>query len=148
MSAAVETRRYVFNFVLQKVGNESDADDIVQVAFMRAFVHPPDDLRVFRTYVCTIARNLVCDRWNRRRHFANIEDVAIEADDAYERVDARVDLSAGFDVLNKDERELLTLTMGGASLPEVASVQGTPNGTANFRAFSARQKLRRWFEGV
>lgn len=58
----------VFSFVLSKVHNENDADEITVSVFSKVLVKLDlfDPAYPFKTWLLTIARNMVIDFWRRR----------------------------------------------------------------------------------
>ena len=56
--------RSVFRVAYRITGNESDADEIVQETFMRAYreIHRYESRASFATWIHTIARNLAVDK--------------------------------------------------------------------------------------
>ncbi|MGH9238371.1 MAG: RNA polymerase sigma factor [Vicinamibacterales bacterium] len=59
--------RDVWTYVYHVTNNATDADDIVQEAFLRLFqTDLPSDEETLRRYVFRVAGNLIADRWRRR----------------------------------------------------------------------------------
>ncbi len=61
--------RSVFRLAFRITGNESDADEIVQETFMRAYreIHRYESRASFATWIHTIARNLALDTLRKNR---------------------------------------------------------------------------------
>src|ERR1051325_5579290 len=64
------TSRALRAYVFRVVGNASDADDIVQEAFLRMLRAdaPAENDEHLRRYLYRVASNLIVDRWRRRKH--------------------------------------------------------------------------------
>jgi RNA polymerase sigma-70 factor (ECF subfamily) len=142
----------IFYIAFQYMRNHEEANDLVQVVFMRAYQHlrslRPD--RPFARWIATIARNAALDALRRRRRSETIEplqptllpgpeDAVIRQDDAY-RVRAAVD------ALPERFRAAITLHyFSGLNYRESAETLGVPLGT--IKTFISRGK-RRMYEAL
>lgn len=140
-------RAGIFYLAFQYLRNHEEANDIVQVVFMRAYQHlrslPRD--RPFARWIVTIARNAALDALRRRRRAETLEplqpttlpgpeDTAVQLDEAY-RVRAAVD------ALPKRFRAAIVLHyFVGLNYRESAHELGVPLGT--IKTFIARGKRR------
>jgi RNA polymerase sigma-70 factor, ECF subfamily len=140
-------RAGIYFLMFQYMRNHEEANDLVQVVFMRAYQHlrslRPD--RPFARWIVTIARNAALDALRRRRRTETIEplqptllpgpeDAVIQQDDAY-RVRAAVD------ALPERFRAAITLHyFAGLNYRESADTLGVPLGT--IKTFIARGKRR------
>ncbi len=69
----------IYQFVLYKVGNQHDAQDIAQETFIRAFralSRYQERNASFRTYLGRIALNLIADHWRRLGRAPQTVDIA------------------------------------------------------------------------
>jgi len=133
-------------------GNEADARDATQDAFISAWRHLPN-LREPEKLDAWLGRILVnaCRQILRRR--GRVRDVSIDvaaslADPkaSAEGTDLRSILAA-FDRLSIEERTLLTLHhLQHRPVAEIAGVLGIPVGTVKWRLHQARQALQRAIE--
>ncbi len=144
------------------LGNEEDAQDAVQDAFVKALRHLDDfDGRSgFLTWLLKIVHNAALDagRKRKRRPTVRIDDAekggaeaAIHDDPALglHREDLKKSLNAALDRLSPVTRSAFVLfAEAGLSYKEIAIVQDVPIGTIMSRIFSARQKLQSYLEGV
>ena len=142
-------------FVLRRVGNETDAADIAQQAFVAAAA----GLRTFRgeagvsTWIFGIATNLARNFLNRaphRRHLFESADVLDEFEapetDPCEALSRRQTLtlvaSAINDLPSCMAQALLLVCVDGASYEEAARQLGVPVGTVRSRISRARGSIR------
>lgn len=154
-------RRYrprIYALALHMTGSESDADDIAQDAFLRAFSKLPEfeGRSEFFTWVYRIAlhRALNAKRDKKRRPTVDMEDPrvskAVTADAwgdprrAAELRETYGRLLAAFDLLSPLLRTTIVLViLQGLSHAEAAVVLGTNEGTIAWRVHEARAQLRR-----
>jgi RNA polymerase sigma-70 factor, ECF subfamily len=153
-------RRYrprIFALALHMTGSPSDADDIVQDAFVRAFRNLGrfEGRSEFFTWLYRIALNRALNvrRDRSRRRTQDIDDPRV---DAAVQVDAGGDphramelrqtyghLVRAFDRLSPLLRTTVALTMmQGLSYPEAAVVLEATEGTIAWRIHEARKQLR------
>jgi len=150
-------RRRIYALGLHMTGRASDADDITQDAFLRAY----DKLDTFQgksqffTWLYRIAlyRALNIRRSRQRRRAVDIDDVRIEAAvsvDAHssplhlaEMKQEYAHLLEAFDRLSPTLSTTVALTtLQGLSHKEAAVVLDTTEGTIAWRVHEARRKLR------
>ena len=137
---ATALRAYVFRVV----GNASDADDIVQEAFLRML---RADLAVrdeeqLRRYLYRVASNLMVDRWRRSRHEEG-EDMMPEASSPRPRYEDDAAVAKIFEELKPRERALLWLAyVEGESHEEIASSLGVGRRGVRVMLFRAKRHLR------
>lgn len=144
------------------LGNEQDALDAVQDAFIKALVHLGnfDGRSGFRTWLLRIVTNASLDagRKRRRRKILTLDDgengvieAAVEDDPSsgLNREDLRRTLHAALDTLSDAIRSTFILRAeAGLSYEEIAACQGVPIGTVMSRLYYARQKLQAYLEGT
>jgi len=136
------------------LGNEADAQDATQEAFVAAWRHLPR-LRDPERFDAWFGRILVnaCRMALRTRR--GVREIAIDGDGRDtpftvrrpDPADTAVDAMAfdrAFDRLSVDERAILTLHhLEARGLPEVAAILGIPVGTVKSRLLRARRALER-----
>jgi RNA polymerase sigma-70 factor (ECF subfamily) len=134
------------------LGNEADAQDATQEAFVAAWRHLPR-LREVDRFEAWFGRIVVNACRQQLRHRGVVREIAMPVD-AGERnfaqhgqAEASIDSIAfdrAFDRLSVDERAILTLHHGdGRGLDEVAAILGIPVGTVKSRLLRARRALER-----
>jgi len=145
----------VYRLTLAIVGNEADAADATQDAFVAAWrqVRSLRDASRVDAWLGRIAINAarMVVRGRRRRSVREIRGVDAAAIPAVvdpastgfspaER-DGRA-LAAALERLDPDRRVILALRhLEGRGIPEIAAILGIPEGTAKSRLFSARKAL-------
>lgn len=150
-------RHRIFALALHMTGSPSDADDITQDAFVRAFrsMDRFEGRSEFFTWLYRIALNRALNvrRDQARRRTADLDDprvvVAIAVDSggdpgrALELRETYVCLVKAFDRLSPVLRTTVALTMmQGLSYPEAAVVLETTEGTVAWRIHEARKQMR------
>jgi RNA polymerase sigma-70 factor (ECF subfamily) len=153
-------RRYrprIFALALHLTGRRSDADDITQDAFLRAYakIHDFEGRSEFFTWLYRIAlhRALNVRRDRGRRKTVDIEDprveYAVRIDShgdprrAVELHDMYSQLLAAFDRLSPTLRTTVVLTtLQGLSYKEAAVVLDSTEGTIAWRVHEARRQMR------
>lgn len=143
----------VYRFVASRVGRPSDAEDLTQTVFVRAFeALPRYEVRgsPFGGWLFRLARNTVIDHVRTRREHIELEVVTNRAteDAGPEAVAAlRDDLDAvarALKELTEDQREVIALRFfAGLSAKEAAEAMGRQEGTIRGLQFRAIGALRR-----
>jgi len=148
-------RTPLFRFVVRRIGNPADAEDIAQQTFVEAF----SSLETFRgqsqlsTWLYGIAMNLVRNYLNRAPHrvhkYESDEVLTMMADDAdgpdalVERMELLTRLYAEVDTLSSDLRQVfLLVAIEGRSYEEAAQTLNIPIGTVRSRLFRAREAIK------
>lgn len=154
----------VYNFVARMVGDSSEAEDIAQEAFVKAFRNLPSfrGAASFQTWLYRIANNLTIDSVRRRQRRDNTFslDAPLENDEsqvARELEDVSVTGPSGRletaelqRVVHKAIRELspklrtvvVLYELQGLSYEEIADILRVPLGTVKSRLFNARMELK------
>jgi RNA polymerase sigma-70 factor, ECF subfamily len=148
--------------LVQLVSNREEAEDLMQEAFVHAFVK----LETFRgdsaffTWLYRIAYNLTIDFRRRRRAETVLDrtqilptneplDTAESAQQRLERSERAEQLYLALDSLESDRRDILILRdIEGFSYQEVARILDLPIGTVRSRLHRARMELREQLQGV
>jgi len=153
-------RRYrprIFALALHLTGRRSDADDITQDAFLRAYskINEFEGRSQFFTWLYRIAlhRALNVKRDQGRRRSVDVDDprvaAAVEVDAmgdprrAIELTDVYSHLLAAFDLISPVLRTTVVLTvLQGLSYKEAAIVLDSTEGTIAWRVHEARAQMR------
>ena len=138
------TCRALRAYVYRVVANASDADDIVQEAFLRMLRAqvPADDEEHLRRYLYRVASNLIVDRWRRRKHEQGAEMIE-EPTTPRPRYEDEADIAKIFSELKARDRALLWLAyVEGESHEEIASSLGVGRRGVKVMLFRARRRLR------
>jgi RNA polymerase sigma-70 factor (ECF subfamily) len=148
-------QQFVYNLAWRALGDEREAEDAAQEAFVRAWLALPNfrGQAQFRTWLYRIVTNLCCNRLPRlRRELTALADdqaqtVVDEATpDPAARLEAeeqRAFLHRQIDALPESYRLLVLLRyQQGLPYEEIAAVLSLPLGTVKTGLFRARARLR------
>lgn len=144
-------RRYhspIYRFLYRQTGDSTLADDLTQEIFIRLLAYRGTAPTRFKTWVYTIASNLIRDHFKSARY--RYEQATDFADDTHEVADAVGDASTERDEiiealakLTPDHREVLILRFyQDLKLEEIAEVTGAPLGTVKSRLFHALKGMK------
>ncbi|MDX2149345.1 MAG: RNA polymerase sigma factor [Bryobacteraceae bacterium] len=150
--------RAVFRLAFRITGNESDAEDVVQEAFLRAYkqLHRYESRSAFGTWLYRIASNYALDLLRSRKRHDDQELVPEEraaTDPAPDRLVYAGQLQERLDAvmaeLSPQERTAFVLRhLEGQSIEEIGAVLGLGVSATKNSIFRAVQKLRRGLEPV
>jgi RNA polymerase sigma-70 factor, ECF subfamily len=148
-------KRPILNFVYRLLGNASDADDVAQEAFVRAYQNirkfSPGRAR-FSTWLFQIARNAAIDhlRKRSRRHEELLDETTPAA--ASREVEANEiggRIASAVAELAEDQRTAFVLAeYHGKSYAEIAEIMDCSEKSVESRLYRARQSLRKKLEDV
>ena len=137
---------------VSSLGVREDVEDVVQETFVRAFANL-ERFRgesSFRTWACTIARNLVRDRARSlkfvRRQVPIEEEHAVTADDPHEdavagEMEGR--LVRAMERLSPMQRQVFTLRVAeGMAYKEIAEAVGSTEGAARVHYHNAMRTIK------
>lgn len=126
-------------------GNDADAADAAQDAFLDAFNHLArfDDAREFYPWFYVLLRNRCLKQRARARDRTSASEPVERAAPAAGPPEDLHDLRVGLDRLARDDRELIVLKhLDGWTYDELAERLEIPRGTVMSRLFHARQRLQ------
>lgn len=146
----------LYNSVVHLMGSAEDARDVVQDAFVQAFVKLDSFKRnsAFFTWLYRIAFNLAISHKRRKRPTTSIEqareaagaepvDGGLGPDGYAEQQDRAVQVRVALDALSEEHRKILVLReMEDCSYDEIAEVLDLPVGTVRSRLHRARLQLK------
>lgn len=143
--------RAVFRLAYRMTGNEQDAEDVVQEAFLRAFkqLNRYESRSSFSTWLYRIAANYSLDLIRARRKTDPVEDMVLaEPAAGPERLAESGQVQATLDIalasLTQQERTAFVLRhYEGLSIEEISGTLGINNNAAKHSVFRAVQKLRK-----
>lgn len=156
----LDNQKKVYNLALKMTGNENDALDIAQEAFLRAYT----GLRGFRgdskfsVWLYRLVYNLCVDHTRKKQRapvspltyidedgdFSDIEipDERYAPESAAEKRELREAVKKGIDDLPPKHREILVMReITGLSYEDIAAALGISEGTVKSRLSRARQNL-------
>lgn len=141
-------------------GDESDADDLVQETFLRAYRHWNTFERGSdcRSWLSTICRNAFYENRRRESRSTPVDDHELDSlasarahntamaggiDDMFSRIDLGPAIAAAIAGLEPHYRHVVLLVdVDGFSYEEVATVLDVPVGTVRSRLFRGRRRLQ------
>lgn len=144
----------VFNFLLRSLGDRRIAEDFLQETFLRVFAHREDyrPTAAFRTWLFTIARNLVVDQFRQRTTSPELETgealepVPDPGATPLQQAEARElgeRLQAAVLRLSPSQREVLLLSrFASLTHDEIAQVTGTSPEAVRVSLHRALRRLR------
>lgn len=138
-------------YVLSLCRNPALAEEIVQDAFVKAYLSLPDDVPSFPFWLMKVCRNLFIDRW-RHEKFLTGEEMPERGciDTAETELLQKEDVTAlyrGMERLSPSDRELLALHYFAARpVGEMAALLGLTPTAVRQRLHRARLRLRHIME--
>lgn len=155
-----DTHRQAHNMAMRLTGNSTEAEDLLQETFLRAFrfFHRYDENLPFTSWVYRIMTNLHIDNVRRRSRLktVSIEQSGSEGNQTWDLPDAKA--TADCDVMESTLEEPLQLGLKamtaefrtavvladveGLSYEEIADVMQTSVGTVRSRIHRGRKQLR------
>ncbi|MDQ5955033.1 MAG: polymerase sigma-70 factor, subfamily [Patescibacteria group bacterium] len=152
----------VYSFVVRFVGDQHDAEDIVQETFLKAWKSArsyKEEASKFKTWVLRIARNTAIDHLRKKKHvpfsaFDTEEGVNVLAEtvpDSEELPDEKLDRTLNAETLNHamqalapEAREILLLHYtNGLTFLEIGELLDQPQNTVKSRHHRAVLSLRK-----
>lgn len=144
-----QTSATLRNYVARVMGNVTNADDIVQEAYLRMLRRPPptDDPRELRAYLFRVASNLITDRWRRQKHEAAASEMPEALANSPDAV-RQFDMKRMFHRLRRRDRQLMWLAyVEEASHREIAATLGLRERSIRVMLSRAREKLTKLLRG-
>jgi len=141
-----EHRENLFSYLMRRTGDYYLSSDIMQESFARCLEYYGSSTRNV-SLLYTIARNALVDHFRRsKKDYHQVEDPEDTTNNQEHNLMVRQEyrqVLAGMEKLNKDEREILALTLSGElSYREIASIVGISKGNVKVRVHRVRMKLR------
>lgn len=148
----------VYSFLFRLTGDARDAEDLAQVAFLKAFrsLETFDLSRPFHSWLLAIAHHAALDHLRAKKTDLSLDheehplDPADGTDGPERLAEAALDgalVERLIAALPPPYREALLLRHGeGMSVEEVAATLRIPEGTVKIRLFRARELMRRKWE--
>lgn len=147
-------QRPVYGLCLRLLARESEAKEVAQEAFLRAWQHLErfDESRPFDVWVLAIARNLCLDLLRQRTrvktedvddHAPTLPSAEPTAEEHAMRGQEKRSLEQAMSTLSAQDREVLALYyVQKRTTKEIAGILDVAPGTIMARLFRAREKLR------
>ncbi len=144
----------IYRWMYRETRDPETAADFTAQTFVQAIQHlesyKPERATSFRSWLFTIARNLLRDSWRRYRPRGSMPEV-VDASPGPEEIAVHRtvldDLRVALDKLPERQAEIVELRLAGLTIREIAEIQGTSEDatkTAQTRAFkSLRTSMER-----
>lgn len=144
----------IYRWMYRETRDPETAADFTAQMFVQAIQHlesyKPERATSFRSWLFTIARNLLRDSWRRYRPRGSMPEV-VDASPGPEEIAVHRtvldDLRVALDKLPERQAEIVELRLAGLTIREIAEIQGTSEDatkTAQTRAFkSLRTSMER-----
>jgi RNA polymerase sigma-70 factor (ECF subfamily) len=159
--AAAERQLYethvdrVFRLAYRMTGDMTQAEDLTQDTFIRAFAKLADfrGESPFGGWLHRVATSVILTALQKRKQLQSVESLrddlsAVSGAGQAENPDLRRTLDRAIDELDDNHRLVFVMhDMEGYTHQEIASAMDTPVGTAKARLSRARQKLREMLSG-
>jgi RNA polymerase sigma-70 factor (ECF subfamily) len=144
-----ETAGSLRNYAARVLGNISQADDVVQEAYLRLLRHPPPtgNTQELRAYVFRVVSNLIKDGWRREKRESAIRELTTPSEDQRDGA-LRIDVKRTFLKLRVRDRQLLWLAyVEGESHREIAITLGLSENSVRVLLARARERLSNFLQG-
>jgi len=157
-------QRRVYNLIYRMVGNDQDAADLTQEAFVRIFNarHRLKSEETFLAWMRAIATNLCRDHFRKCKRTIradsldapvcleddevqqDVEDWSNNPERALDKKDMQEAVQGALETLSDEHRTVVVLHhIEGMDLKEIARELGVPEGTVKSRLARAREELKR-----
>lgn len=147
-------RQPILNFVYRLIGDATEAEDVAQDTFVRAYRHLTDydERRQFSTWLFALARNAALDRLRyRQRHPTAPLDTAPEPSAPSRDVENRelgAQIAAAIQSLPEDQRTAIVLAeYHDLSYAEIAQIMDCSVKSVESRLYRAKTVLRERLRG-
>lgn len=142
--------RIVYNFILLRVSNKEDTDDIVQDVMLSVWLNLSSYNydSSFKTWVLGIANHKINDFFRRkyRRNEEDIDDYIdfLSEDDFADDSEDKLDLRSAVSELKQSEKELIFLVFNAQlSYSDISYITGVPAGTIKSRMSAVKKNLKK-----
>ena len=158
----LQYQKPVYNLALRMSGNEDDAFDLAQEAFLNAWRGLKDFQfqSSFSTWLYRLTSNVCLSYLRAKKRRSTVSTVFLDADEEETelvipdsaplpeerliRKEDRSEVEQAMNELEVEYREALSLSVfAGLSYEQIAQVQGVKEGTVKSRIFRAREKIRK-----
>jgi RNA polymerase sigma-70 factor (ECF subfamily) len=137
---------YIFKYIYGMVQNRAEADDLLQDTFIKVMKASNKDIRNWKSYLLTIARNTVYDHWRKRKNKYNLDLFKLKTKER--DIELKLDIEKGIKKLSPKLKEVIILReINKMEYQEIADVLGIEKGTVKSRLSRAREELKDFLEG-
>lgn len=128
------------------VQNRAEAEDLLQDTFIKVMKAETKDIRNWKSYLLTVARNTVYDHWRKRKNRLSLDLFNLRAKD--KNIDLQLDIEKGIKNLSPKLKEVIILReINQLEYQEISDILGIEKGTVKSRLSRARDELKNFLEG-
>ncbi|MCP4214209.1 MAG: RNA polymerase sigma factor [bacterium] len=146
----VPVKKFLYNFIQKSMNFSADADDIFQDTLLKGFryFHSFDRDRSFKTWIFTIAHNLMKDHFSTNNALLPATDIEQLEDGVNRRVpeDAREIYSAAKKLKPKHREVFFLFYYNEFKIPEIADITGLTKVNVKFILQQARKSVKKILE--
>jgi RNA polymerase sigma-70 factor (ECF subfamily) len=137
---------YIFKYIYGMVQNRAEAEDLLQDTFIKVIKAANKDIKNWKGYLLTIARNTVYDHWRKRKSKVNLDLFKLKTRN--KDIELKLDIEKGIKNLSPKLKEVIILReMNRLEYQEIADILGIEKGTVKSRLSRARNELKNFLEG-
>jgi RNA polymerase sigma-70 factor (ECF subfamily) len=138
---------YIFKYIYGMVQNRAEAEDLLQDTFIKVMKAKNKDIRNWKSYLITVARNTVYDHWRKRKNKFSL-DLFDNLRTKNKDIELKLDIEKGIKNLSPKLKEVIILReINGLDYNEIADVLEIEKGTVKSRLSRARDELKNFLEG-
>jgi RNA polymerase sigma-70 factor (ECF subfamily) len=137
---------YIFKYIYGMVQNRAEAEDLLQDTFIKVMKAETKDIKNWKSYLLTVARNTVYDHWRKRKNRLSLDLFNLRAKD--KNIDLQLDIEKGIKNLSPKLKEVIILReINQLEYQEISELLGIEKGTVKSRLSRARDELKNFLEG-
>ncbi len=137
---------YIFKYIYGMVQNRAEAEDLLQDTFIKVMKAGNKDIKNWKGYLLTIARNTVYDHWRKRKNKINLDFFKLKTKN--NDIELKLDIEKGIKKLSPKLKEVIILReINRLEYQEIADILGIEKGTVKSRLSRAREELKNFLEG-
>ncbi len=138
---------YIFKYIYGMVQNRAEAEDLLQDTFIKVMKAADKDIRNWKSYLITIARNTVYDHWRKRKNKLSL-DLFDKLKTKNKDIELKLDIEKGIKNLSPKLKEVIILReINQLDYKEIADILEIEKGTVKSRLSRAREELKNFLEG-
>jgi RNA polymerase sigma-70 factor (ECF subfamily) len=142
----------IYRYCRLRIGNPAEAEDAAALVFTKAFAaFTPEDDRSFRSWLFTIAHNVVVDHYRAQasgriahplENADHIVDPTATPEDLASLAEERRTLRDALEQLPADQQRVIELRLAGLTGPEIAEALNRSHGAVKMLQLRAVNRLR------
>jgi RNA polymerase sigma-70 factor (ECF subfamily) len=137
---------YIYKYIYGMVQNRAEAEDLLQDTFIKVIKAETKDIKNWKSYLLTVARNTVYDHWRKRKKRMSLDLFNLRAKN--KDIDLQLDIEKGIKNLSPKLKEVVVLReINQLEYQEISDILGIEKGTVKSRLSRAREELKNFLEG-